>query len=377
MTIKICKKCICDSTIPEIEFDEYSVCSYCNEFIPILEKKRESNKNMLEFNNQIKKIKKVKGKYNCLIGVSGGVDSSYMVHLAKKNSLNPLLVHFDNGWNSELAVSNIKKIADKSNFDLQTYVVNWKEFKDIQRSFIKSGVVDIELVTDHAIFANLFKTAKKNNIKYILSGTNIFTEHAMPRSWMWRKTDFRNIKSIHKKYGKVKIDTYPRMGLLRWYLSKHFKFGIQTLELLNLIDYSKKNSIKELNEEYNWKNYEEKHYESFFTKFYQSYILPKKFNIDKRMVHYSCLIRNLEIKRKDALEQFHNNKFNINKEQLFYEDIKYFCKKLDFSMSEFDENMKKKPVSHLKFNNSEKLFHFLKKVYFKINEKKNINHSSS
>ena len=377
MTIKICKKCICDSTIPEIEFDEYSVCSYCNEFIPILEKKRESNKNMLEFNNQIKKIKKVKGKYNCLIGVSGGVDSSYMVHLAKKNSLNPLLVHFDNGWNSELAVSNIKKIADKSNFDLQTYVVNWKEFKDIQRSFIKSGVVDIELVTDHAIFANLFKTAKKNNIKYILSGTNIFTEHAMPRSWMWRKTDFRNIKSIHKKYGKVKIDTYPRMGLLRWYLSKHFKFGIQTLELLNLIDYSKKNSIKELNEEYNWKNYEEKHYESFFTKFYQSYILPKKFNIDKRMVHYSCLIRNLEIKRKDALEQFHNNKFNINKEQLFYEDIKYFCKKLDFSMSEFDENMKKKPVSHLKFNNSKKLFHFLKKVYFKINEKKNINHSSS
>ena len=233
------------------------------------------------------------------------------------------------------------------------------------------------MVTDHAIFANLFKTAKKNNIKYILSGTNIFTEHAMPRSWMWRKTDFRNIKSIHKKYGKVKIDTYPRMGLLRWYLSKHFKFGIQTLELLNLIDYSKKNSIKELNEEYNWKNYEEKHYESFFTKFYQSYILPKKFNIDKRMVHYSCLIRNLEIKRKDALEQFHNNKFNINKEQSFYEDIKYFCKKLDFSMSEFDENMKKKPVSHLKFNNSEKLFHFLKKVYFKINEKKNINHSSS
>jgi N-acetyl sugar amidotransferase len=377
MTIKICKKCICDSTIPEIEFDEYNVCSYCNKFIPILEKKRESNKNMLEFNNQIKKIKKVKGKYNCLIGVSGGVDSSYMVHLAKKNSLNPLLVHFDNGWNSELAVSNIKKIAEKSNFDLQTYVVNWKEFKDIQRSFIKSGVVDIELVTDHAIFANLFKTAKKNNIKYILSGTNIFTEHAMPRSWMWRKTDFRNIKSIHKKYGKVKIDTYPRMGLLRWYLSKYFKFGIQTLELLNLIDYSKKNSIKELNEEYNWKNYEEKHYESFFTKFYQSYILPKKFNIDKRMVHYSCLIRNLEIKRKDALEQFHNNKFNINKEQLFYEDIKYFCKKLDFSISEFEENMKKKPVSHFKFNNSEKLFHFLKKVYFKINEEKNINHSSS
>ena len=138
MTIKICKKCICDSTIPEIEFDEYSVCSYCNEFIPILEKKRESNKNMLEFNNQIKKIKKVKGKYNCLIGVSGGVDSSYMVHLAKKNSLNPLLVHFDTGCNSELAVSNIKKIADKSKFDLQTYVVNWKEFKDIQRSFIKS-----------------------------------------------------------------------------------------------------------------------------------------------------------------------------------------------------------------------------------------------
>ena len=135
------------------------------------------------------KIKNLKNNYNCLIGVSGGVDSSYLVHIAKENSLNPLLVHFDNGWNSELAVSNIKKLVSKTKFDLQTYVVNWKEFKDIQRSFIKAGVVDIELVTDHAIFANLIRTAK-NNIKYILSGTNIFTEHAMPRDWIWRKNRF-------------------------------------------------------------------------------------------------------------------------------------------------------------------------------------------
>jgi len=377
MTFKICSKCICDSSINELIFDSNNVCSYCNLFIPILRKKRDKNKNLNEFNKQISKIKKVNGKYNCLIGVSGGVDSSYLVHLAKKNSLKPLLVHFDNGWNSELAVSNIKKLSTQNNFDLQTYVVNWKEFRDIQRSFIISGVVDIELVTDHAIFANLFHTAKKNNIKFILSGTNIFTEHAMPRSWIWRKTDFKNIESIHKQYGKVKLETYPRMGLLQWYLSKHLKFGIQTLELLNLIDYSKKNSIKELSEEYDWKNYEEKHYESFFTKFYQSYILPKKFHIDKRMVHYSCLIRNSEIKRSEALEMYNNNKFISNKEKLFYEDIKYFCKKLDFSVSEFDEIMKKKPVSHLNFSNSEKIFLFLKKIYLKLNEKKNINHSSS
>ncbi len=377
MTIKICNKCICDSTITEIEFDKNNICSYCNKFIPILEKKRQSNKNLQEFNEQINKIRKSRGKYNCLIGVSGGVDSSYLVHLAKKYSLKPLLVHFDNGWNSELAVSNIKKIAEKNNFDLQTYVVNWKEFKDIQRSFIKSGVIDIELVTDHAIFANLFKTAKKNNIKYILSGTNIFTEHAMPRSWIWRKTDFRNIKSIHKKYGRIKIKTYPRMNLLTWYISKYFNFGVKTLELLNLIDYKKNKSIKELNEVYNWKNYEEKHYESFFTKFYQSYILPKKFNIDKRIVHYSCLIRNSEINREEALETYNKNKFDPKNEGSFYDDIKYFCKKLDFDLNEFEKIMEEKPVSHFEFDNSEKIFQFLKKLYISINEKKNINYPSS
>ena len=176
----ICKLCVLDSSIKSLNFKD-GICNFCNEYIPLLNKKKEEKIFSKNLENIFNKISRIDKKFNCLVGISGGVDSSYVAHLAKKHNLRPLLIHFDNGWNSELAVSNIKKISNVCNFELQTYVVNWAEFKNIQRSFIKSGVIDIELVTDHAIFANLINTAKRNNIKYILSGTNIFTEHAMPK----------------------------------------------------------------------------------------------------------------------------------------------------------------------------------------------------
>ena len=220
----LCKYCVLDSSIKSLTFKD-EVCNFCIEYLPLLEKKSKENISSKKLDETFNKISKIKNKYNCLIGVSGGVDSSYVTHLAKSYNLKPLLIHFDNGWNSELAVSNIKKISSKCGFELQTYVVNWLEFKNIQRSFIKSGVIDIELVTDHAIFANLINTAKKNKIKYILSGTNIFTEHAMPIEWIWRKSDIRNIKSIHKKYGSVKIKSYPTMNFFDWYIAKYLNFG--------------------------------------------------------------------------------------------------------------------------------------------------------
>ena len=156
----ICNFCILDSSIKSLTFID-GKCNFCHEFLPLIEKKHNINSTSNNLDNIFNKIRKIKNKYNCLIGISGGVDSCYVSHLAKKYNLRPLLLHFDNGWNSELAVSNIKKISDKCGFDLQTYVVNWVEFKNIQRSFLKSGVIDIELVTDHAIFANLINTAKK------------------------------------------------------------------------------------------------------------------------------------------------------------------------------------------------------------------------
>ena len=268
-------------------------------------------------------------------------------------------MHFDNSWNSELAVSNIKKLVKKTGFDLQTYVVNWNEFKDIQKSFIKSGVVDIELVTDHAIFSHLINTAKKKKIKFILSGTNLFTENGMPREWIWRKNDRRNIVDIHNKYGTIKIKSYPTMNFFYWYIVKHFNFYPRLIEPLNSINYKKKSAIAELKNIYNWEEYEDKHFESFFTKFYQAYILPKKFNIDKRKSHLSCLIRNKEMTREEALNILSVKKYpgDLNS------DITYFCKKLDFSEEEFRSIMSEHPVSHLEYKNSEFIFKLSKKIY--------------
>ncbi len=360
----ICKSCVLDSSIKSLTFNN-GICNFCNEYIPLLKRKKKENTSLENLETTLNKISKIKKKYNCLIGVSGGVDSSFVTHLAKKYDLKPLLIHFDNGWNSELAVSNIKKISNVCGFELQTYVVNWLEFKNIQRSFIKSGVIDIELVTDHAIFANLINTAKKNNIKYILSGTNIFTEHAMPKEWIWRKSDIRNIKSIHKKYGTIKINSYPTMNFFDWYIAKYLNFGPKLLEPLNMINYEKKVAIEILKSKYDWIEYEDKHFESFFTKFYQAYILKKKFKIDKRKSHLSCLIRNNEITREDALEILSKDNYPGDLEN----DKDYFCKKLDFSKEEFDKILNDKPKSHYDFDNSEKIFRFSKKIYqmfFKI-----------
>jgi N-acetyl sugar amidotransferase len=347
-----------DDSIKSLKFTN-GECHYCIEIIPKLEKLRAETKNNEAIIKLLSKISKNTNKYNCLIGVSGGVDSSYIVHLAHIYKLKPLLLHFDNGWNSELAVSNIKKLVEKTGFDLETYVVNWNEFKDIQKSFIKSGVVDIELVTDHAIFANLINSAKKKKIKYILSGTNLFTEHGMPSEWIWKKSDIKNILDIHKKYGTIEIKTYPKMNFFSWYIAKYLKFYPRLIEPLNAIDYRKTNAINELKDIYNWQEYEDKHFESFFTKFYQAYILPKKFSIDKRKSHLSCLIRNNELQRKDALKILKNNLYPGELDN----DIEYFCKKLEFSREEFNKILASNPVKHTKFKNSEKIFNISKKIY--------------
>ena len=361
-----CSKCLVDSNISEIYFDDQNICSYCKEFIPYLNNLKNHINNSNIFYEKINLIKdsSVNKKYDSLIGISGGVDSSYLVHLAKKNNLNPLLVHFDNGWNSELAISNINNLINKTNFDLKTVVVNWEEFRDIQLSFLKAGVIDIELVTDHAIFANLLDIASKYKIKNILSGTNIMTEHAMPLEWIWRKTDLKNIKDIHKKEGSGMIKTYPRMHFLKWYFNLYILKKFNVIELLNFINYKKKEAIKILESEYNWRSYDEKHYESIFTKFYQSYILPEKFNINKKIVHYSSLIRNGEISRSEALEKLNKN---YQSQDEIEKEKKYIASKFSLSTAEFEKLISKENIrSHFDYKNSEFLFQFLKKLYFKF-----------
>jgi len=369
MTYEICAKCVMDTSDVCITFNDEGICNYCIDFENKISlyrfTKAQEEKNLIDLKSRI--LNNKIDKYDSLIGLSGGVDSSYLALLAKKMELNPLCVHFDNGWNSDTALGNIQKIIKNTGFDLETYVIDWIEFKDLQRSFIKAGVVDIEMLTDHAIFASLFKIRKKNKIKTVLSGTNFVTEQNMPKYWSWNKMDSRNIKDIHKKYGSVKLKTFPFMNTFRWQLMKKFRLGGIFEEPLNVINYSKIKAIEELKKTFDWNYYGEKHYESVFTKFYQAYVLPYKFQIDKRKVHYSDLLRNNEITRDDAISKINTPLYS--NEDAFRTEKNYVLKKLGFSEVEFNSYMDQNPVLHSSYKTDKYFIDTLKYVFNKFLEK--------
>ena len=290
---QVCTRCVMDTTDHDILFDADGVCSHCRRWDSLEPRFRfsaeESRTRLAALADQVRRGRG-NGKYDSIIGLSGGIDSSYVAFLAAKLGLKPLAVHFDNGWNSEIAVSNIQKIVQKLGFDLYTYVIDWEEFRDLQRAFFKASVVDIEMLSDHAIFASMFRIARENGIKYVLSGTNFPTEHTMPASWYWRKQDVTNLRSIHAAYGEGPIKTFPTLTTLRFQAAKKFGFGQQYVELLNSMPYRRGEALETLKREFDWQYYGGKHYESTFTKFYQAYVLPVKFGIDKRRAHYSDLI---------------------------------------------------------------------------------------
>ena len=245
-----------DESDSDISFNESGVCNHCVEASIHLTKYIDLKPRNSAIEALISKVKNQKGEYNCLIGLSGGIDSSYIALLAKKWGLNPLCLHFDNGWNSDIAVRNIRNIINHTKFDYETVVINWPEFKSLQRAFLKAGVVDIEALTDHAIFASMMKISKQEKIKVILSGTNYVTEHGMPESWSWHKLDLMNIKDIHKKYGDLnKLTTYPTTNTLKWLFMRKMGLGLEFLEPLNLLPYSKDEAMKELQQEFDWQYY--------------------------------------------------------------------------------------------------------------------------
>jgi N-acetyl sugar amidotransferase len=358
---QICTRCVIDTSDPGVTFNVQGLCNFCIEHEFLKSKytftEKQENKNLLSMGKMIKNSKK-SNTYDCIIGLSGGVDSSYVALLAKKLGLNPLCVHFDNGWNTELSVSNIRKIVEYCNFELYTYVINWEEFRDLQRSFIKADVVDLEMLSDHAIFAALFAIRKKFRIKIVLSGTNFNTEYGLPDSWIWSKMDFRNIKDIHKKYGEVKLKTYPKMNNLKWSLIRQFGFGGTFLEPLNMINYKKNIAMNALSD-IGWQYYGGKHFESIITKFYQGYILPVKFGIDKRRCHHSSLIRNMEMSRSAALEDL---KLPALNDETIQSEKKYICKKLGFSIDEFDEIMRRPEKKHYEYKTDMHYMNIIKKI---------------
>ena len=284
--------------------------------------------------------------YDCIMGLSGGVDSTYIAYLAKQLGLRPLAVHFDNGWNSELSVMNIQNIVSKLGFDLYTYVIDWTEFKDLQLAYLKASVVDIEAITDHAIFATLYRLAGKKNIPYILSGTNVQTENTLPKSWIFAKSDHINIKAIHKAYGSVPLKTFPFMDakVKRYY--QQIK-GVKSISILNYLDYNKEAVKTLIQQELNWKDYGGKHYESIWTRFYQGYILPTKFKIDKRKAHLSDLIFSGQITKEQAIAELAKP---IYEPAQLKTDYVFVLKKLGLTEDTFEALMQNPPRSHYDFD---------------------------
>ena len=367
MEYTICKRCVMDTSDPTIVFDSKGICNYCLEFDEknhIYRFTNDQEKQNLEFiyDEIIKRSKKSRSDYDLIVGMSGGVDSSYTCHLAKEMGLKALCLHFDNGWNSDIAVTNIKNLVDKCDFELLTVVMDWFEFKDIQRSFFKAGVIDIELVTDNAIFASAIKESKKYNIKSWFSGSNFITEHGMPMAWVWHKQDYVNIIDIHRKFGSLpKIENLPLYGLHTYALVRAFEWGgLKQFKILDQINYSSRRARKELEEGYGWKSYGAKHEESVFTRFYQNYVLPVKFGIDKRRSHLSTEIRNGDLTRQEAIEIV-NTKFTESNH--FKRDKEYVLKKLDFSEIEFDQMMTDSPVPHDFYKNNKRTFNFYNTLY--------------
>ena len=359
---QICKRCVMDTSDPEIAFDEKGNCNHCNDFFKEYKNKiyhgEESDRQLEIIVNKIKKTKG-KNKYDCLVGMSGGVDSSYVAYKAVELGLNPLAVHLDNGWNSEESVKNIKNVCNKLNIDYQSYVLNWEEFKDIQLSILKSSIVEVEIPTDVAIIGATHKIASENNIKFIISGGNLATEAILPYQWFYDCKDLRLLKSIQKRFGKNNLKTFPDFGYRKEIYYKLIR-RIRLIYLLNYLPYSKEDAIKTLENEVNWKNYGGKHHESVYTRFVQSYFQPVKFNLDYRRATFSTQICTGEIIREYALEELKNKPYDPEKIEA---EKDYIAKKLGITLKEFEEILNSPPKSYKDYPNNEKKLQFLYRVY--------------
>lgn len=353
-----------DTTDPLITFDEKGHCSNCNSALELAQRIWfPDERGERELHELFKKVKhEGKGKeYDCIIGLSGGVDSSYLAYLTVKNGLRPLVVHVDCGWNSEMAVKNVENIVKKLNLELHTFVVDWEEMKDLQRAFFKASVPDQDIPQDHAIFAALYDFADKNNIKYVLNGYNFATESIMPSVWGHQAMDFRHIRYIHKTFGERRMNNYPHLNFFKRYIYFTLLRKMKIIYPLNLINYRKEEAMEIMKSELGWQYYGGKHYESRFTKFFQSYYLPVKFNIDKRRAHLSSLIISGQMSREEALNLISEASFsNID------EDMEYVAKKLDWTIEEFRRVIGQDPRKHQDYPTNNNLFAFGVKVKEKL-----------
>lgn len=333
---QICANCIMDTSDSKIVFDERGWCEYCTNFysnvVPAWHPNEHGRRQLMRVVEKIKRAGKGRD-HDCLIGISGGVDSSYVTYVAREMfGLRPLLFHVDAGWNSQQAVNNIEKLVDALDLDLYTEVVNWREMQDLQLAFFKAQVPHIDTPQDHAFFAGLYNFAAKHGFKYILTGANYSTECVRePLEWHYHASDLRQLRDIHKAFGVTELKTFPQSDIFKYKLYYRYIKGVKVVKPLNSIEYNKEQAIEMLVERFGWQRYAHKHYESRFTRFYEGYWLPTKFGFDKRRAHFSSLILTGQMSREEALARIARPAYDS---ETIAADFEYIATKLGVSVSE-------------------------------------------
>lgn len=372
---QICTKTIMDTSDPNIVFDENGISDYYHNFQNvILPNWHTDEKGYVELMQVADKIKKegVGKNFDCIIGLSGGLDSSYVAYVAKEiMGIRPLLFHVDAGWNTDKAVGNIEKLCNGLGLDLYTEVINWEEMKDLQVAFLKSQIVDQDLPQDYAFFSGLYTFAKKNKIKYVLTGGNFSTECCRePEEWGgFPGIDTMLVKDIHSKFGKRPLKTFPLVDILSYKLYYRYVLGMQVFKPLNLVPYVKTDVERLLIEKFGWEPFQHKHHESRFTRFYEDFWLPKKFGFDRRKVHFSSLILTGQMNREEALERI--SKSELSKEDL-RKEFEYVANKLDLTVEKLQKIYEGENKTFHDYKNKIKLIGFGAKVMRKLGLEKRL-----
>lgn len=360
---QICTRCIMDTSDPDITFDENGVCNHCHDYDWMVEhygyKGAESDKQLKALVTKIKEECK-NDEFDCVLGISGGVDSSYLAYLSNELGLRVLAVHVDGGWNSPVAEDNIKKICDKLNIKLHKMVIDWETMKELQRAYMFSGLANLDIPQDHAIIAASAQFAKQHGVKYSLNGNNLATEGILPSAWGYTHSDWKHIKGVYKKCGRgYPLKKYPHDNFMMLH-SYFMKVRGRRLEVLNLTPYSQKGAIETLNREYGWQYYGGKHFESVFTRFFQSYYLPAKFGYDKRRAHLASLVVGGEMTREAALDAMDNP--NYYPQSQMEEDRDYILNKLEISEEEWSRIMAAPIKTAAEYPSNQKLMRALVQI---------------
>lgn len=365
---QVCTNCVMDTTDTKIQFDENGVCDHCNTFFTEIKPHWHTDEKGLAAITKIADDIKKEGKgkeFDCIIGMSGGIDSSYLVYLAKeKLGLRPLVFHVDAGWNSQQAVHNIEQIVDRLGLDLYTEVIDWEEMKDLQLSFFKAGVSHTDTPQDHAFFATMYKFANKHKIKHILTGGNYSTECIRnPLEWMYFQSDARQIKDIQKKFGTRKLKNFPLTNILWHKIYLPYIKGIKLYRPLDFMPYDKEEATQFLVDNLGYQRYAQKHFESRFTRFYEAYWLYKKFGYDTRKVQYSSLIVTGQMTRDDALERLQKPPYDP---ETIDDDFNYIANKLGITSDELTSYLTAPNKTYKDYKNQQSIYDFGAKIMRKL-----------